>query len=132
MKNGVEVRDEYSHHPSEISASLNGIKAMGYKNIWLVFQPHTYSRTKELFSDFVKSLSLSDHVILTDIYAAREENIYGISSVDLADKIDGALYISDYDEIAKYLNEHAKEGDLVLTMGAGTANVVGKKYLELK
>ena len=128
-KDGVEVRDEYSHHPSEISASLDGVNSMGYKNVWVVFQPHTYSRTKELFEDFVKALSKAQHLILTDIYPAREENVFGVSSAQLAERIENAVYISDYDEIVAYLKERTGPGDLVLTMGAGNANSVGKKFL---
>ena len=86
-----------------------------------------------LLDDFAKALSNFDHIIITDIYAAREINTYGISSKDLADKINEngkhALYIKEFDDIVKYLHENVKDNDLVLTLGAGTVTEIGPKII---
>ena len=130
---GVEVYDDYGHHPTEIIATSKALKQKDYRQSWVVFQPHTYSRTKKLLDDFAKALLNFDHVIVTDIYAAREDNIYNISSLDLVHKIEAygkkALYISDFDEIVKYLKEHTIENDIVLTLGAGTVTNIGPKLV---
>lgn len=131
---GVSVYDDYGHHPTEILATANALKQKDYRQSWVVFQPHTYSRTKSLLEDFAKSLLSFDHVIVTDIYAAREDNIYNISSLDLVDKLKSygknALYISNFDEIAKYLKDHTIERDIVLTLGAGTVTNIGPKLVK--
>ena len=131
---GVSVYDDYGHHPTEISATYNALKQKQYRQSWVVFQPHTYSRTKTLLEDFAKALTQFDHIIVTDIYAAREDNVYGISSVDLVSKInlykpDKAIYISSFDEIVKYLKEHTIKNDVVLTLGAGTVTNIGPKLV---
>jgi len=116
---GVVVYDDYAHHPSEIKSSLHGLKKLCKGRLWCVYQPHTYSRTAGLFDEFCESFGEADEVIFAEIYAAREKNTFGISSKDLADKIDGALYIDSFEEIAEYVKKNAKEGDLVVSMGAG-------------
>lgn len=127
----MQVYDDYAHHPSEILATAKAMKNKEYRQSWVIFQPHTYSRTKELLSDFAKALLEFDNIIVTDIYAAREKNTYGISSKDLVDKISElgktASYISDFDDIVKYIKSHACPHDLILTMGAGTICEVSKK-----
>ena len=126
---GVSVYDDYGHHPTEILATGKALKQKSYRQSWVVFQPHTYSRTKNLLDDFAKALLNFDNVIITDIYAAREDNIYGISAQDLVDKVQSygkkALYISDFNEIVKYLKERTIENDIVLTLGAGTVTNIG-------
>ena len=126
---GVRVYDDYGHHPTEILATSKALKQKQYRQSWVVFQPHTYSRTKNLLDDFAKALLDLDHVIITDIYAAREDNIYGVSVKDLVDKLSSynkkALYISNFDEIATYLKEHTIKDDIVLTLGAGTVTNIG-------
>src|SRR5699024_6318510 len=101
---------------------------------WVIFQPHTYSRTKNLLNDFATALINFDNIIVTDIYAARETNTYNISSKDLVDKITElgrkALYIKDFDEIVKYVKENAKPGDIVLTQGAGTVTNIGPMLVD--
>ena len=92
----------------------------------MVFQPHTYSRTKALFPEFVEQLCRPDLTILAEIYAARETNTYGISSKDLADQIPGAEYYKTFDEITQRLKEIAAPGDLILTIGAGDIFRVGE------
>ncbi len=131
--NNIYVYDDYAHHPSEILATLRALQKKSFRQSWVVFQPHTYSRTKELLDDFAKALLDFNNIIITDIYAARERNIYDISSQDLVDKINSlgkkAVYIQDFDKIAKYIKERACPNDIILTMGAGTVVDVSKKIL---
>ena len=130
----IDVYDDYAHHPSEIMATAKAMKNKTFRQSWVIFQPHTYSRTKELLTDFAEALIEFDNIIVTDIYAAREQDTYGVSSKDIVRKINelgkNATYISDFDEIAKFVKEHACPHDLVLTMGAGTVVEVSKKILE--
>lgn len=127
--NGINVYDDYGHHPTEIVATSNALKQKTYHESWVIFQPHTYSRTKNLLDDFAHALLNFDHIIVTDIYAARETNTYNISSKDLVDKIESlgksATYISDFNEIVDYIKSHAKPTDIVLTLGAGTVTDIG-------
>ena len=90
--NGARIYDDYAHHPAELHALLDMAKSLGYNRVICAFQPHTYTRTKALFDDFVQELQIADVVVLTDIYAAREQNTIGISSRDLADRIPNAYY----------------------------------------
>ena len=132
--NNTDVYDDYAHHPSEIAATAKAMKNKTYRQSWVVFQPHTYSRTKELLGSFAEALLDFDNIIITDIYAAREQNTYGISSKDLVKKISdlgkNAIYISDFEDIAQYIKDHACPYDLVLTMGAGTVCEVGRILLD--
>ena len=132
--NDVNVYDDYGHHPTEIIATSNDLKQKKYNKSWVIFQPHTYSRTKNLLNDFAKALINFDNIIVTDIYAARESNTYNISSKDLVDRITSlgrkALYIQDFDKIVKYVKENAKPGDIVLTLGAGTVTNIGPMLVE--
>lgn len=129
MPCGATVVDDYAHHPTEIRATLTAARAMGYGRILCAFQPHTYTRTKALFSDFVGALSLCDRTILAPIYAAREQNTVGISSHDLAQAIAGAIALDSFDDIAAYLKQEARADDLVLTMGAGNINQLAPMLL---
>ena len=132
--NNVNVYDDYGHHPTEIEAVANALKNKKYNQSWVIFQPHTYSRTKNLLDDFARALLSFDHVIVTDIYAAREQNIYDISSLDLVNKIKEynkeALYMKDFDEIVSYIRANAKANDLVLTLGAGTVTNIGPEIIK--
>ncbi len=123
IKNNVMIYDDYAHHPTEIKATLSAAKQKEHKRIIVVFQPHTYSRTKELLSDFATSFNDADIAIIADIYAAREVDDGTISSKDLVDGINknggNAIYISDFEDIANYLKEIALPGDIILTVGAG-------------
>ena len=100
----------------------------------MVFQPHTYSRTKNLLDDFANALLNFDNVIVLDIYAARETNTYNISSKDLVDRIislgKDAKYIPNFDECVSYLKANVKENDIVLTLGAGTVTQIGPMLLK--
>ena len=117
--NGAEIYDDYAHHPDELRATLETARGMKPRRLVVAFQPHTYSRTKALFDDFVRELSKPDVLVLAEIYAARERNTYGISSMDLAAKIPGAVYCATLPEVTDYLRQNIQPGDLVLTIGAG-------------
>lgn len=130
---GVTIIDDYAHHPQEIAATLATAKNYPHREIWCVFQPHTYSRTKSLFEEFASALSAADHVVLADIYAARETDTLGISSAQLADRIRGmgtdAYYFPTFEEIQKFILEKCMNGDLLITMGAGDIVKVGENLL---
>lgn len=127
----VKIYDDYAHHPTEIQSVVNSVKNINHNENWVVFQSHTFSRTKALLNEFADVLSEFDHVIITDIYAARETNHYGISPQDLVDKIgDKALYISKFEDIADYLKNNVKDNDIILTVGAGNITDLGKMIVE--
>ena len=116
--NGAALYEDYAHHPSEIRATLAAARQFG-KRILCVFQPHTYSRTAELFDGFVSAFGDADEVVFADIYAAREANTYGVSSCQLAQHVKNARYLDSFEKIASYIRENAREGDMVFLMGAG-------------
>lgn len=125
-KNGVTIIDDYAHHPTEIRAALDTAKGYRHKELWVVFQPHTYTRTKALFDEFVEALKGFDHVILTDIYAAREKNTVGIHSKFLSDALKESFvdsyYFDSFEKIEDFVQKKCKKNDMLITMGAG--NVV--------
>ena len=131
--NEAVIIDDYAHHPSEIRATLNAAANYPHKKLIVAFQPHTYTRTKAFLDDFAKALSVADQVLLADIYAAREQNTIGISSKDLMDKINAlggnAEYLDSFEKISSHLRDSLKEGDLLITMGAGNINEVGEDLL---
>ena len=126
MPCGALVVDDYAHHPSEMRATLTAAREMKFDRIICAFQPHTYTRTKTLFHEFVDALKLCDLAVLAPIYAAREKNTIGISSADLAAEVPGVKSFDSFEEIADFLKNEAKAGDLVLTMGAGNIDEVGR------
>jgi UDP-N-acetylmuramate--alanine ligase len=130
---GVTVIDDYAHHPTEIQATLHAAENYPHKKLWCVFQPHTYTRTKALLPEFAKALSMADHVVLADIYAARETDNLGISSENLQDLIQKAgtpcEYFPTFDEIENFLLENCTQGDLLITMGAGDVVKIGEHLL---
>ena len=128
--NGALVYDDYAHHPSELRALLDMVLALDYERVIVAFQPHTYTRTKLLFDEFVQQLRRPTKVFLAEIYAAREKNTIGISSKDLTDKIDGAVFCKDFDELEKALMAEAKPGDIILTVGAGNIYTVGENIVK--
>ena len=132
---GATIIDDYAHHPTEIRAVITAARQMPHKKLWVVFQPHTYTRTKALLPEFADALSLADHIVLSDIYAAREVNTVGISSEDLRAEIEKrgtrADYFSSFEEILEFLKTQLKEGDLLITMGAGNIVDVGEDLLRL-
>ena len=126
--NGANVYDDYGHHPTEIEATSKAILNSAHNESYVIFEAHTYSRIFEHLDSFVKSLRLFDHIIVMDIYAAREKHIYNIYPEDIVKKLQemgkDAIYISDYDEIKKYLGQRVKENDLIITMGAGNVTKI--------
>ncbi len=128
--NGADVFDDYAHHPAELRALLEMAKTLGYRRVICAFQPHTYTRTKALFDDFVRELQIADVAVLTDIYAAREQNTVGISSKDLVERIPGSVYCPSLEDAAAALRRIAGPGDLVLTVGAGDIFTVGKRLVK--
>lgn len=128
---GADVYDDYAHHPDEVAATISAVRdAMPGRRLVLAFQPHTYSRTSALFEDFVRELSRADVLVLAEIYAARERNTIGISSADVAEKIPGAVFRETLPEVTEYLRENVREGDVVLTMGAGDIFRAGEALLK--
>ncbi len=130
MPCGATVVDDYAHHPSEMKATLSAAKEMGFGRIICAFQPHTYTRTKALFPEFIDALKQCDTAVLAPIYAAREQNTIGIYSSDLAKEVPGAKSFETFEEIADFLKSEARPDDLVLTMGAGNINEIG--YMLIK
>lgn len=134
MKCGATVIDDYAHHPTEIKATLHTAERVPHETIWCVFQPHTYTRTKALLPQFAEALSIADHVVLADIYAARELDIYGVSSRDLQAEIQklgtDCDYFPSFEEIEDFLRANVKDGDLVITMGAGNIAQVGEDLID--
>lgn len=127
---GADIYDDYAHHPDELAATIDAVATMHYDRVILAFQPHTYTRTKALFSDFVRQLKRVDKVVLAEIYAARERNTVGISSKDLADQIPGAVYCETLPEVTSYLGSVARKGDVILTVGAGDIYRAGEALLK--
>lgn len=133
INNNVSVFDDYAHHPTEIKATALALKNKKYHQSWVVFQPHTYSRTKNLLDDFAHALLNFDNIIITDIYAARENNVYNISSQNLAEEISNlggkVIYIKSFEDIVSYLKQNTKKDDIILTLGAGTVTEIGPMLL---
>lgn len=129
----VTVIDDYAHHPTEIKATLTTATHTPHNELWVVFQPHTYTRTKALFEDFADALKGFDHVILVDIYAAREADTGMVHAKDLADRITkygtDARYFSSFDAVENYLLKNCKKNDLLITMGAGDVYLIGEDLL---
>ncbi len=144
-KDGIAYYDDYAHHPTEIKATLQAAKQK-FKNrkLWLVFQPHLYSRTRDFMEEFAEALSQAENLIVAPIYPAREENQWGVSSQQLVDLINnkykrvrpamfiGSNYYDDvksgYQQIKDYLKQHVKAGDVVMTMGAGDVDMILKGF----
>ncbi len=118
--NGAVIYDDYGHHPDEIRATLAGAKQLGYSRVFCAYQPHTYSRTAGLMDTFADAFADADRVFFADIYAAREENVYGVSSALLAERVgEKASYCGSFETVAEAIRAEAGEGDLVIVMGAG-------------
>lgn len=133
--NNITVIDDYAHHPTAIKATLDAAVQFPHKRVWCVFQPHTYSRTKSLFSDFAKAFYKADKVIITDIYSASREKDNGdIHSKDVVFAINensnNSVYIKDFAEIADLIAKEAEPGDIIFTMGAGDIFKLGKMIMD--
>ena len=130
---GVNIFDDYAHHPTEIKATLQAASTYPHKNMWVVFQPHTYSRTKAFMDEFAEALALSDNVVLTDIYAARENDNLGISSEDLRQKIENlgkkCWHFKSFSDIEDFLLQNCIPEDMLITMGAGDVLKIGENLL---
>ena len=127
---GITIVDDYAHHPTELKATLEAAAEMGFKRVWAIFQPFTYSRTVMLMDDFVRVLQIADRVVLAEIMGSREVNTYNVYSKDLCDKIPGSVWFSTFEEIASYVMENAGEGDLVITLGCGDIYKAAKMMLK--
>ena len=134
---GITVVDDYGHHPTEILATLSAVKqAWPDKRLVVLFQPHRYSRTKGLFSEFQTCFHQADYLVMTDIYAASEEPIEGIDSLRLLEKIKQhgqrkTAYIGEVEKLAEAVKDNLLPGDLVLTLGAGNIFRAGEDLLAL-
>ncbi len=128
--NGAKVYDDYGHHPTEIAATVKGLLNKKFHESWVVFEPHTYSRLAQHLKEFASSLIPFDHIVITDIYAAREINTYAIHEDDLIKEIKAlgkeAIHISDLEEIVSYLKKQVNQGDIVLSLGAGNVTKVSQ------
>ena len=132
----VTVIDDYAHHPTEIRATLSAAKDYPHDELWVIFQPHTYTRTKAFLPEFAKALEQADHVILADIYAAREVDTGEVSSRDVMKLLqeDGqdVHYFPSFEEIKDFVKAHVKGHDLLITMGAGNVVEIGEELLAEK
>ena len=117
--NGALIVDDYAHHPAEIAATIKAARELGFRRIWAVFQPFTFSRTRILLNEFSKALSIADRVVLSPIMGSREVNTYGIKSEDLAEITKNCMVLPSFESIAEYIRENVGEGDLVITLGCG-------------
>ena len=128
--NGAEIYDDYAHHPGELAATIEAVRSVNPKRLVVAFQPHTYTRTKALFDDFVRELKKPDLVVLAEIYAARERNTVGISSKDLQELIPGSVYCQTLPQVTEYLRSIAQPGDMIITIGAGDIYRAGEAMLK--
>jgi UDP-N-acetylmuramate--alanine ligase len=133
--NGIAVYDDYAHHPTECRATLSGVKAGWRRRVVCVFQPHLYSRTRDFYEDFGKSFLLSDVLVVTDVYPAREEPIQGVTGELIANAAKqfghkDVHYVSDKKQVPAFLKTIVKPGDIVITMGAGDIWKYGEEFLK--
>ena len=133
-RNGFTIIDDYAHHPTEIAATLNAAKKYPHNEVWTVFQPHTYTRTMAFLDEFAEALSISDHVIVTDIYAAREKDLGQVHAKDIVERMKkydvDVTYISSFDDIEKFILKNLKNNDLLITMGAGNVVDIGENLVK--
>jgi len=128
---GITIADDYAHHPVELKLTLEAIMTMGYENVWAVFQPFTYSRTKMHMDAFAEALKIPDKCVMTEIMGSREVNTDGIYTSQLAAKIPGSVWFNTFDEVVEYVMANAKSGDLILTLGCGDIYKVAKQMAKL-
>jgi len=129
------VIDDYAHHPTETSATLAGIRSGWNRRLVAVFQPHLFSRTRDFYQEFGRSFLNSDVFICTDVYPAREEPIEGISGELIADAAKkfghkNVHYIKNKNDVPNFLNEIKKDGDIIVTMGAGDIWKFGETFVK--
>ena len=132
--NNITVVDDYAHHPTEIKATINAAKNSKYNNIWVAFQPHTYTRAKNLHKEFSEAFKECYKVVVADIYAAREKDPGDINSQMLTNEINevsnNAVYCGELEKVAEYIKNNAQPGDIVISAGAGTINQVCDMLLD--
>ncbi|MCM1269935.1 MAG: UDP-N-acetylmuramate--L-alanine ligase [Ruminococcus flavefaciens] len=140
---GITVVDDYAHHPTELEATLRAAMEMNFNNVWAIFQPFTFSRTKLLLDDFARVLQIPDKTVLTDIMGSREKNTYGIFTRHLAEKIPECIWFTqdenaewtderkyfNFSQICDYVCKNAESGDLIITLGCGDAYKIAKMIL---
>ena len=134
IANGIRVVDDYAHHPTEIRATLAAARGVQPGRVVVVFQPHRYSRTRDLFDDFAAAFHDADLLVLTEIYAASEEKIPGVESAALAEAIRArghrdVRFVADVERVPRELAPELRRGDLVLTLGAGSVGALGPELL---
>ena len=127
---GIEIVDDYAHHPAELKVTLEAAMKMNYNKVIAIHQPFTYSRTAMLLDDFAQVLKIPDKVIMTEIMGSREKNTYNIYTKDLADKIPGSEWYPTFEEVAARAQEIAEEGDLIITLGCGDVYKIAKMIIE--
>ncbi len=127
---GVTVADDYAHHPTEITATLTAAREMGYRRIWAVFQPFTYSRTAAHLDAFAEALSLADTAVVCDIMGSREKNTFGVSSEQIVRRMSHGVYLPDFPAVTEYIVSHAEAGDLVITMGGGNIYYCARQIVQ--
>lgn len=131
---GVTIVDDYAHHPTEIHATIDAAKKLGYNRVWAVFQPFTFSRTVQHLEEFAEVLSEADRAVVCDIMGSREQNTYGVSSEQITDRIPNGVYAPTFEDVTRYITENVAEGDLVVTMGGGDiykcARMIGRSLAE--
>ncbi len=132
--NNAQIYNDYAHHPTEIAACIMAAREYFPKRLWVLFQPHTYSRTKALFDDFVNSLAMADKVILADIYAARESDNQGVSSEELVKALENkgvcAKYIDSNEKIVQFFKDNLVNDDMLIIMGAGNIYLLANELVE--
>ena len=133
--NGIMIVDDYAHHPTEIQSTLDAARKGWDRRIVAVFQPHTYTRTREFYKEFAQSFDDADVLVITDVYAARENPIDGITGEIIAQQAQlyghrNVHYIPDFDKIVEFLSSELKDGDMLITIGAGNVFKIGKMIME--
>jgi len=127
--NGITIADDYAHHPAELKVTLEAAMQMRYNNVWAVFQPFTYSRTKELMDDFADVLKIPDKCVMTEIMGSREVNTDGVYTSQLAEKIPGSVWFDTFGEVKDYVIKNARSGDLIITLGCGDVYKIAKMII---
>lgn len=127
--NGITFADDYAHHPTELKVTLEAAMKMGYKRVWAIHQPFTFTRTALLLDDFAKVLQIPDKCVISAIMGSREVNTIGIKAKDLADKVPNSVQLDTFEEICDYVLKNAREGDLVITLGCGDVYKVARMMI---
>jgi UDP-N-acetylmuramate--alanine ligase len=130
--NGITIIDDYAHHPSQIRSTIHAARCQyPQQTIWAVWQPHTFSRTRTLLNEYAESFAACDHVIVTEIYAAREQDT-GFSAQQVVDKMNhkDARFIPSLNDAARYLNQNLTSGDILLVLSAGDATQISQEVLD--